>query len=116
MLYRIIGLKLKPDESDNKLTALAARELSVRPDQICSLRIYRKSLDARRDRVLYQYTVDVTLKTKPISVSERCKSWKRSMVTPFPASRWREGVPLWSGLALRGCFVLWFLPEQGCVR
>jgi len=113
MLYRIIGLKLKPDESDNKLTALAARELSVRPDQICSLRIYRKSLDARRDRVLYQYTVDVTLKTKPISVSEKVQIMEAEYGYSIPSLSVAGRRPVVVGFGPAGMFCALVLARAG---
>ena len=62
MYYRITGLTLLPGENEEKLSFLAAKELSVSPEKIEKIRLYRKSLDARKEKLCFHYTVDVFLK------------------------------------------------------
>lgn len=113
MFYRISGLKLKPDESEEKLNTLAARELSVKTDSIRSLKIYRKSLDARRDRVLYQYTVDVDLKYLPTSVSNSVLPIDHDYIYAIPSFQSRETRPIVVGFGPAGMFCALVLARAG---
>ena len=56
-LLKIENIKLPPGASTDGLTAEAARLLRVRAADILSLRILRRSVDAREDPALV-YTVD----------------------------------------------------------
>lgn len=47
-MYRISGLRLTPDGTEADLKIEAAKKLGVRPRDIRSLKLYRKSVDARR--------------------------------------------------------------------
>lgn len=55
-------IKLKVNESENKLPVLCAKKLSVSPDSILEYKILRKSIDARKKpEVFYVYQVAVKL-------------------------------------------------------
>lgn len=62
-MIRISNIKIKPDGNEKALYKSAAKQLSIREDEIKSLSIIKRSLDARRrPDIFYIYTVDVTLK------------------------------------------------------
>lgn len=62
-VIRISNIKIKPDGNEKALYKSAAKQLSIREDEIKSLSIIKRSLDARRrPDIFYIYTVDVTLK------------------------------------------------------
>ena len=73
MFYRISSLTLFPGEDEILLRKKSARELGVTPSLIEKIRIFRKSLDARKSNISFHYTVDVYLKegTK-VSLSKKC--------------------------------------------
>jgi len=66
MTLRISQLKIKLDESTRPLAPIAARALKLRPEEILSVRIFRKSVDARDKRdVHFSLTLDVEIHKKP---------------------------------------------------
>ena len=61
-----------------KIAAEAARQLKIKEKEITSLRVLRRSIDARED-VSMVYTVEVTLKDESATL-KRCRSKKVSRV------------------------------------
>lgn len=63
MFIRVREIKIPVDADDKSLLSACAEALSLRTDDIESIGIYRRSLDARRGRELaFTYTCDVTVK------------------------------------------------------
>ncbi len=62
MQYRITGIRIPVEQSEEALTAAVARRLDRPADMVKRLRILRRSLDARRKHQLcFEYTVAVDL-------------------------------------------------------
>ncbi len=59
MFYRIRGIRTPLTETKEGLLLLAAKRLGCPPEGIAALRVYRRSLDARRGKITYVYTLDV---------------------------------------------------------
>lgn len=82
-LLKIENIKLPPGGDSSALAAEAARILRVRDSDILSLRILRRSVDAR-DGVFLVYTAEASLRDEA-SVLKRCRSKKVSPSAPKPA-------------------------------
>jgi len=66
MLIRISQIKLRLDDYRLEPEAIAARALRMRPEDISSARIFKKSVDARDKRdVHFSLTVDTELRRRP---------------------------------------------------
>ena len=62
-MLRITGLKLAPGEDAAVLKNRAARKLGIRAEEILSVKIYKKSLDARKKQTLhFLVTLDVAVR------------------------------------------------------
>ena len=81
-LLKIENIKLSPGASMAALTAEAARLLKVREKELTSLRILRRSIDAR-EGVHMVYTVEVAVKDEP-AVLKRCHNKKVSHLERKP--------------------------------
>ena len=66
MIIRISQVKIKLDDYQRSPRDLAARALKVRPEEILSARIFKKSVDARDKRdVHFTLTLDTEIQKKP---------------------------------------------------
>lgn len=81
-MLKIENIKLAPGAGPAALTAEAARILKVREKDILSLRILRRSVDAREDVALV-CTVEAAVKDEN-AVLKRCRSKKVSRLEPKP--------------------------------
>ena len=79
-MLKIEGLKLSLDHNDAQLTAKAASVLNIAPSQIKTLRILRRSIDAR-ETVSFVYTVIVETKGEQ-KLLQRCHSPQVSLYQP----------------------------------
>ena len=75
-MLKIENIKLSPGVPMSGLTAEAARLLRVREADVLSLRILRRSVDAR-EGVSMVYTVEVSVKNEA-SLLRRCRSQRIS--------------------------------------
>ncbi len=67
MLTRITNIKLTPDEAMKPLTDAAARALKMNKSEIISVRLVKKSVDARnKSDIRLLVTVDAETKKKPV--------------------------------------------------
>lgn len=71
-MLKIENIHLAPGEAPDALTAQAARLLKVREQELSSVHVLRRSIDAREDPVLV-YTVAVSVKDEA-AVLRRCRS------------------------------------------
>ena len=74
-MIRIQQLKIKPGHSRKQLTEKAARQLKVRPEDIGTVQVWKRSIDARKKPdIWYSYVVDVSLVNgNEEKVIARCK-------------------------------------------
>ena len=83
-MIRITGLSLRPGQPETRLTALAARELRLPPEQIQALKLHRRSIDARKKPdVRLIYTVDVAVSGDEEAVLRRAHS-RRAAIAENP--------------------------------
>ncbi|MDH7498318.1 MAG: NAD(P)-binding protein [Syntrophomonadaceae bacterium] len=61
MRIRVRNLRLGLDEGEERLRALAAARLGLPRDYVRRWQVVRRSVDARRSQVVFNYTVDVEL-------------------------------------------------------
>ncbi|MDY3986135.1 NAD(P)/FAD-dependent oxidoreductase [Dysosmobacter sp.] len=81
-MLKIESIKLSPGADMGVLTAEAARILKVREKELQSLRVLRRSVDAREE-VTMVYTVEAAVKDEA-AVLKRCRSKKVSRVQRSP--------------------------------
>ena len=81
-LLKIDNIKLAPGDGPAALAAETARILRVREKDIQTLRVLRRSIDARED-VRIVYTVEASLKDEA-TVLKRCRSKKVSRIQRTP--------------------------------
>lgn len=83
-MIRIRDLILPPVHTENDLLYHAAQALRVKPSEIKTLSIFRRSLDARKKPELrWVYTVDVTLRSGEGAFLRRNKNKKITRETPY---------------------------------
>lgn len=91
MSLRITNLETSVDQPEDDLPALLARTLGVRPAEIRSWRILRKSLDARsRIDLKFVYSAEVSLADETLAVRTRRSG---PLVEPFHSESFDEPLP-----------------------
>ena len=90
-MLKLEGLRLPPGGDEAELAALAAKLLRVPAQELRSLRILRRSVDARED-VALTYTLAVSLDHEA-AVLRRCRSRKVSRLEPGPMYRLPDPLP-----------------------
>ncbi|MCI8812866.1 MAG: hypothetical protein HFG12_06490 [Oscillibacter sp.] len=116
-MLKIENIKLSPGAPRSGLTAEAARLLRVREADILSLRVLRRSVDAR-DGVFMVYTVEVSVKDEA-AAARRCRSKRVSLSAPRPAYALPaprpapERVPVVVGVGPAGLFCALVLARAG---
>jgi len=84
-MLKLEGLRLPPGGGEADLRAQAAKLLRVRPEDLRSLRVLRRSVDAREDAALV-CTLAVSVDNES-AVLRRCRSHKTGRLVPEPAYR-----------------------------
>ena len=116
-MLKIDNIKLAPGDGPAALAAETARILRVREKDIQTLRVLRRSIDARED-VRMVYTVEASLKDEA-AVLKRCRSKKVSRLqrspgyllpAPLPA---QETPPVVVGAGPAGLFAALVLARTG---
>ena len=116
-MLKIENIKMAPGSSMADLAAEAARTLKIREKELQSLRVLRRSVDARED-VKIVYTVEVSVKDEA-AVLKRCRSKKVSRserklgyLLPAPRSA-PEIAPVVVGAGPAGLFAALVLARAG---
>lgn len=117
-MIRISELKLPLDGTMEQLKKKAARALGVLPKEITEMRIFRRSLDARKkDNIHYVYAIDVSLADE--SGALRRADGKKIAPAPELSYRLPEGGkmpekrPVIVGFGPAGMFAALILAEMG---
>lgn len=116
-LLKLDNIKLSPDQDMADLTAECARILKIKEKDFKSLKILRRSIDAREE-VRLVYTVEAVVKDEP-TVLKRCHSKKVSRIVrkpgyllPLPQSA-PEIPPVVVGAGPAGLFAALVLAKAG---
>lgn len=117
-MIRIRDISLSPEHGEGQLRKAAAKALHVAPEEIKTIKIARKSLDARKkDHIQWIYTLDVALRSGEDRALRRAGA-KASPVhethyqIPFPKEA-PEMRPLVVGFGPAGMFAALVLAEAG---
>ena len=118
-MIRIRDLSLPPSAAEADLRRSAARALGVPEEQLTSIKLHRRSVDARKKPILRLIcTVDVTLSTDEAKAVSRCRSDKITIVTdtpyePVPLPRPADFRPVIVGFGPAGMFCALVLAQCG---
>lgn len=116
-MIRLRDIVLTPEQSETQLLYMAATVLKIPASQIASLRIRKKSIDARKKpdvRILY--TLDVTLHSGERQVLRRCRRAEKAeerYYHPPKAAAGPEHRPVVVGFGPAGMFCALVLAEAG---
>ncbi len=124
MALRLSNIRLGIDESELALAERMARALKVRPQEILSWRILRKSLDSRDKRDLrFVYTAEVqleddlaaaVLRSPPKRSAVRIEAYEEPpFELPTPGSEPLSQRPIVIGSGPAGLIAAYFLADQG---
>ena len=116
-MVRIRDIILPQTHDEHALRYHAAQCLKVQTSDIASLKIFRRSLDARKKPELrWVYTVDVTLRSGESAVLRRCRSPKITREEPYryhvPHAQ-SEKRPVIAGFGPAGMFAALVLAMAG---
>jgi len=115
-MIRINQIKLNPEDQEQSLQMKACRILKIPPEEIAAFSIYKKSIDARNNRVKFVYSVDLELKNEE-KVSDRQLSHLIQRVAPvrydFEMEYRGQKRPVIIGAGPAGLFCSLILAENG---
>ena len=115
MTIRISQLRLNLNDAEKPLAALAARALKLKPEEVRSARLFRKSVDARDKRdVHFSLTLDVELTRAPAHLPHNAQI----LPPPSAAERVRparpgKNRPVVAGMGPAGLFAALRLAQAG---
>ncbi len=116
-MIRIREIILPAEHDPNALLYCAAQALSLKPSDISSLQIFRKSLDARKKPDLkWVYTVDVTTRMSEKRVMKGVRNRKISIEEPYYyriEKKTSEERPVIVGFGPAGMFAALVLAKAG---
>ncbi|HWI54376.1 MAG TPA: NAD(P)-binding protein, partial [Desulfobacteria bacterium] len=85
MVYRANEVRVDIDRDGTDISREIAKKISVPVQEVVGYKVIRKALDARKkDRLLFVYTVDVTLSSKAEKILSRRKN--SGLIQVFPES------------------------------
>ena len=115
MTIRISQIKLPLDEAALPLERIAARALRVRSEEVLSVRLFRKSVDARDKRdVHFSLTLDVELKHAPARLPKNAEMLPSPAEIPsIPKLLSRRLRPIVVGMGPAGLFAALRLAQAG---
>lgn len=117
-MIRLNDVKLPLDYNDKTIKKAAAKQLKVEQSQLSDVRIFRRSIDARKkDNITFIATLDVKLKCDENSVLRRCASNKINIVSPYkyelPICKKLSQRPVVVGAGPAGLFAALILAQAG---
>lgn len=113
MKIRIPQIKQKLDEYKTPLEKIAARALHIKPEDIISVRLSRKSVDARdKNDVHFSLTLDVET-ARPVRLPKGAQEYTDPEPRTFTSKRTFDHPPLVVGLGPAGLFAGLALARAG---
>ena len=113
-MIRILQVRAELDYESRSLALLAARALHVRPEEIASVRLARKSVDARdKGDVHFSLTLDVETKRPLARLPKGAEALKAEEPLVLPEARALAHRPLVVGLGPAGLFAGLRLAQAG---
>ncbi|MEE1200282.1 MAG: FAD-binding protein, partial [Christensenellales bacterium] len=113
-MIRISQVRAELDEWSRPLEKLAARALRLRPEEIVSVRLARKSVDARDKRdVHFSLTLDVETKRPPAGLPRNAQRLEQEKKRTLPAPGKLDHRPLVVGMGPAGLFAALRLAQAG---
>ena len=98
----LAALPLDPEQHpDTALHALAAQTLGLAPEAIATLRVHKRSFDARKAELLAVFIVDLTLTEPEREPALLARFEKNPHIQPTPDMRWQPPVHAPSGFGQR---------------
>lgn len=119
MKVRVRDLRLALDKEEAELKPMAASKLGISAEDIISLRLVKKAVDARRRAVYFSYTVDVEISSQVEISAELLEKPEISIVeekTPEPLAAGPdrlESAPIIVGSGPAGLFCALLLARRG---
>ena len=115
MIMRISQIKLSLDQANVPLKTIAARALRLRTEEIGSVRLFKKSVDARDKRdVHFSLTLDVELDRAPARLPRNAEILPPSQPSaPMPRVKPRKLRPIVVGMGPAGLFAALRLAQAG---
>jgi hypothetical protein len=115
-VIRINQLKIRPDESEEKLSGQILQALEIKKSDLLQWRTAKKSIDARGSQVWFVYTVDVRIKNEERVLNKNKKKsiQKKEESPPVKRPTYRLAQqPIIIGAGPAGLFCALVLAEQG---
>ena len=113
-MIRIAQVRAELDYASRPLEVLAAKALHVKSDEIASVRLVRKSVDARdKGDVHFSLTLDVETKKPMKRLPRGCEEVSEKPAPPMPQPRRLAHPPLVVGLGPGGLFAGLRLAQAG---
>ena len=117
-MLRISGIKLELDQTDAELKQKTAEKMGIRKENILTLKLYKKSLDARKKEALhFLVTVEVTTNLDENKLLQNNSSKDIVQAEPYryslPAHQKLTNRPVVVGAGPAGLFAALILAEAG---
>ena len=117
-MMRLSNIKVRPEGGDKAASAEALRRLRLKPEDTLTLRIARKSVDARdKGDVHFVYAVDVEIIGDEHALLERLRLRDAQIITPAERLKIRQASsalpPVVVGLGPCGLFAALYLARAG---
>lgn len=83
-MIRINGVKLSLDYKDIQLQKIAAKKLNIKPDDVKSASLYKRSVDARKkENIHFIASLDIVVRGDENLIVKKCKNKNICVVKPF---------------------------------
>ncbi|MCT4619822.1 MAG: hypothetical protein N4A62_10595 [Marinisporobacter sp.] len=115
-MIRVNEIKLTLDEDQNLLKEKISKKLRIKPEEIIDYKIYRESIDARRNTISFVYSIDVKVKNedKVLKKNKNVKKSPKLVYEDVPSGNKKlENRPIIVGMGPAGMFAGLILTQRG---